>query len=94
MTAWTITLAPDDRTIHIDADEITTRPDGSLWLLRCDAPPPDKLATVLILARGQWRSAYPADTVQVPVTEPAPSWGVVREPHILAQAVIDDPLAH
>jgi hypothetical protein len=60
MTAWTITLF-DGRTTQIDADEITTRPDGSLWLLRSVAPPPDKLAPVAIFCRDVWSSCAPAD---------------------------------
>jgi hypothetical protein len=52
---------PDGGTLAVDADEITTRVDGSLWLLVADAPPPDKLRPVLVLAAGRWRSIEPAE---------------------------------
>jgi hypothetical protein len=57
---WTIALH-DGRTVQVEADEITTRNDGSLRLLRAAAPPPDKLAVVLVLARGQWLTVRRAD---------------------------------
>jgi hypothetical protein len=38
MTIWTITLF-DGRTAQLEADELTTRQDGSLWALRSVAPP-------------------------------------------------------
>jgi hypothetical protein len=63
MTAWTITLF-DGRTAQIEAHEITTRPDGSLWALRSVAPP-DKLAPVAIFARDMWSSCYPCDAAIV-----------------------------
>jgi len=51
----------DGRTTQLDADEITTRNDGSLWLLRSVAPPPAKLVPVAILGRDLWSSSVPAD---------------------------------
>ena len=71
MTTWTVTLA-DDQTIQVEADEITTRNDGSLWLLRSAKPPPDKLAVVLVLAAGEWSMAQPGPTPEdEPVLLPA-----------------------
>jgi hypothetical protein len=58
MTIYTITLF-DGRTTQISADEITTRNDGSLWLLRQATPPPDKLVPVAIFAHDLWSSCYP-----------------------------------
>lgn len=60
MTAWTITLS-DGGTYTVEADELTTRSDGSLWALRADLKP-RALAPVLILARGQWRAVHPVGT--------------------------------
>jgi hypothetical protein len=60
MTAWTITLF-DGRSTQLDADEVTTRADGSLWVLRSAAPPPDKLAVVAVFSRDVWSSCVPAD---------------------------------
>jgi hypothetical protein len=51
----------DGRSGQIEADEITTRQDGSLWVLRSVAPPPDKLAVVAIFSRDVWSSCAPAD---------------------------------
>ena len=64
MTLWTVTLF-DGRTAQISADEITTRQDGSLWLLRSAAPPPDKLAVVAVFSRDLWSSCVPADAAIV-----------------------------
>jgi hypothetical protein len=61
MTAWTVVLF-DGRTATIDADEITTRPDCSLWLLRQAGPPPEKLEVVAVLAASLWASCYPCDS--------------------------------
>jgi hypothetical protein len=44
------------RTIRIEGDEVTTRQDGSLWVLVAKAPKPAPLVAVLVLARGQWHS--------------------------------------
>lgn len=55
MTTFTVQLS-DSRTCQITADDLTSRNDGSLWFLRAAAPPPDKLAVVAILARGEWRT--------------------------------------
>jgi hypothetical protein len=60
VTAWTVALSENGNTITADADEITTRTDGSLWLLAAAAPPPDKLRPVVVLARGRWIAVYPA----------------------------------
>jgi hypothetical protein len=60
MTAWTIHLF-DGRITQLEADEVTTRADGSLWLLRSAAPPPDKLAVLAIFSHDLWSSCVPAD---------------------------------
>ena len=60
MTIWTVTLF-DGRTAQISADEITTRNDGSLWLLRSVAPPPAKLVPVAVLAANEWVSCCVCD---------------------------------
>ena len=60
MTIWTVTLF-DGRTTALEADEITTRADGSVWLLRSVAPPPDKLAVVAMFSRDIWSSCCPSD---------------------------------
>jgi hypothetical protein len=64
MTLWTVTTF-DGRTTTIEADEITTRADGSLWLLRAVAPPPAKLVPVAILAANEWVSCCAADAAIV-----------------------------
>lgn len=43
----------------MEADEITTRQDGSLWLLRSAAPPPAKLVPVAVFAARTWVSCIP-----------------------------------
>jgi hypothetical protein len=68
MTDWTVHLT-GGVTITVAADEITTRQDGSLWLLAALDSPPAKLSTVLVLARGQWLAVHRADTNPLP--EPA-----------------------
>ena len=65
MTDWTITLA-DGSTTAVAADEVTTRQDGSLWLLAALNPRPAPLTPVLVLARGKWTAAYPSDTNPLP----------------------------
>jgi hypothetical protein len=60
MTTWTVALS-DGRSTQLDADEVTTRADGALWLLRSAAPPPDKLAVVAVFSRDLWSSCVPAD---------------------------------
>lgn len=71
MTTWTITCS-DGRTVQVEADELTTRNDGSLWALRSAAPPPDKLRPVLVLAGGAWTMAQPEPTREdEPVLLPA-----------------------
>jgi hypothetical protein len=64
MTIWTVTLF-DGRTAQISADEITTRNDGSLWLLRSVAPPPAKLVPVAVLAGNEWVSCCVCDATIV-----------------------------
>ena len=71
MTTYALTLA-DGRTTTIDADELTTRQDGSLWLLRAAAPPPDKLVPVAVFARGDWSCAVRADAEIVWQERPTP----------------------
>jgi hypothetical protein len=44
------------RTIRVEGDDITTRQDGSLWVLVATAPKPAPLTPALILAKGQWES--------------------------------------
>jgi hypothetical protein len=66
---WSIVLA-DAATAVLDADEVTTRADGSLWLLAALDPKPAPLRVVLILARGQWRAAHPSDVSPLPDPEP------------------------
>jgi hypothetical protein len=46
------------RTIRVEADDISTRADGSLWLLRATRPRPAAMEPVLILARGQWSAVH------------------------------------
>lgn len=67
MTVFRVRL-PDCSTIEIACVELTTRADGSLWLLaasdtaergRPSALP--KLRPVLVLGRGKWVAAWPAD---------------------------------
>jgi hypothetical protein len=49
-------LVAGRRTIRLEADDCTTRTDGSLWFLRATRPKPAALTPCLILARGQWDS--------------------------------------
>jgi hypothetical protein len=53
MTRWTVHLT-NGQQVEAQADDLTTRQDGSPWLLRVVAPKPAALAPLLILARGQW----------------------------------------
>jgi hypothetical protein len=69
MTDWTVVLA-DGTTTTVAADEMTTRQDGSLWLLAELDPPLTKLTPVLVLARGRWHACHPAAVSPLP--EPAP----------------------
>jgi hypothetical protein len=55
MTTFTIALA-DGRTAQVEADEVTTRQDGSLWLLKATAPKPAALVPVAIFAARTWSS--------------------------------------
>jgi hypothetical protein len=65
VTTWSIHLA-SDRTAVVEADEVSTRQDGSAWFLRAEKPPPNKLSVVLVIARGEWRAIYPADSSPLP----------------------------
>jgi len=60
LTTWTVTLF-DGRGTQIGADDITTRADGSLWLLRSVTPPPDKLVPVAVFAHSLWETCAPVD---------------------------------
>jgi hypothetical protein len=68
---WAIVLS-DGATIVVAGAEITTRSDGSLWVLAADTPPPDKLKPVLILARGRWHAVHPAGANPLPPATPKP----------------------
>jgi hypothetical protein len=61
MSTWRIEGI--DGVIVINADQCTTRVDGSLWLLAevpmRPAKLPPKLVPVLILASGRWRTVSP-----------------------------------
>jgi hypothetical protein len=77
MTTYRIRLR-DCSTVEIDASEVTTRHDGSLWALAAsDAPERGrwaalpKLTPVLILARGQWVAVTPTGAMD-PFAPPAP----------------------
>jgi hypothetical protein len=61
VTVFVISLA-DGRTGQVEADEITTRQDGSLWLLRAVAKPPAKLEPVAAFAAKSWTSCIPQET--------------------------------
>ncbi|MFZ0717775.1 hypothetical protein [Mycobacterium sp.] len=69
MTQFTITLS-DGRTVAVQADEITTRTDGSVWLLAAIAPKPQPLTPVLILAARQWTSVSVEDASILYTGEP------------------------
>jgi len=74
VTGWTVVLA-DGSTATVDADDLTTRADGSLWLLAALNPKPAPLVPVLILARGRWHAVYRAgtDPLPAPVHEREPA---------------------
>jgi hypothetical protein len=62
MTTYVVTLA-DARTCQVEADEVTSRADGSLWFLR--APPkPQPLVPTVIFAARTWTTVL-ADGAQV-----------------------------
>jgi hypothetical protein len=73
VTTYTITLA-DGRRAEIVGDEITTRADGSLWVLRAERPPPDKLVPVCVFAARLWRLVAPVGEPIVwdPACDPEP----------------------
>jgi hypothetical protein len=77
------------RSIRIEADEISSRADGSLWVLRAvetARPAERKLATVLVLAKGQWTAVHceeHADAVLF-IETPLPATAEQRrEPHVM-----------
>lgn len=72
MTTFTIALS-DGRTAEVQADEPTTRADGSLWLLKAVAKPPAAMAPVAIFARGLWQTCYPQGAAILWLTEPQPA---------------------
>ncbi|GAA4296806.1 hypothetical protein [Mycobacterium paraffinicum] len=98
MTAYRVKLRQDCATVEIDADEITTRADGSLWVLvaaggqerggRLPALP--KLEPLVVLARGQWVAFWRADHPSpFAAPEPTPDESAAL-PWILAQAPADE----
>jgi hypothetical protein len=82
MTTYTIELASDRGVIDIEADEVTTRQDGSLWLLVATSPPPAKLVPVLILARGVWLQVG-SSPLPAPATVPAKAKAETPPPRVL-----------
>lgn len=92
MTVFTVELSHGRGEIDREADDITTRPDGSLWLLQAVGPPStSKLIPVLVVADKVWTAVYPTgqpplpppQTAQTPATSPA---------RLLGQGVFADPL--
>jgi len=62
------------RTIRVEADECTTRTDGSLWFLVATAPRPAALVPVLILAKNEWHSVLVEGVANVLfISEPPPA---------------------
>jgi hypothetical protein len=55
------------RTARIEADELTTRQDGSLWALVATKPKPAPLEPIAIFARGTWATVM-AEGAAVEVT--------------------------
>jgi hypothetical protein len=78
MTTFTIQLS-DGRTAAVEGDDITTRTDGSIWVLR--APPkPLPMTTVAIFVARQWTSCLVGDAQVLfsgeatqPATKPTPT---------------------
>jgi hypothetical protein len=64
VSVFVIELA-DGRIVRIEASEVTTRTDGSLWLLRAENPKPHPLVPVLVLACGTWSSCSPEEGAPV-----------------------------
>lgn len=87
----------DCSTITVEADDATTRSDGSLWLLQHDEPPRQgmpKLAPTLVLAAREWVAVWPAN-VPSPFAPPDDDAEPPNDPppRFLAQATdIPDPL--
>lgn len=70
MTTWTIQLH-DGRTAQVQADEITTRQDGALFVMKAVAKPPAALVVVAAFARGVWQSCWPDSTAVLWLDQPA-----------------------
>jgi hypothetical protein len=89
MTTYSITAA-DGCTATIDADELSTRQDGSAWFLIAVDRPPAKLQVLLILARG-WKEIRRSDleldwTPPVDLAgnpEKSAGWGEQKPPRLL-----------
>jgi hypothetical protein len=64
---FAVTLV-DGQTCDVEADEATTRADGSAWFLQALRPPPAALEAVVGFARGQWLRAVRDDASVVFVT--------------------------
>jgi hypothetical protein len=77
MTTYLVTGV---RTIRLEADDCTTRQDGSLWLLRALRPKPAALEPVLILARGQWESVMVEGANILFIGEPQPASASADKP--------------
>lgn len=69
MTTYTIQLS-DGRTAQVEADEVTTRQSGDLWVLKAVAKPPTPLVPVAIFAARTWCSCTPTDAAIVISGEP------------------------
>jgi hypothetical protein len=87
----------DCSTTTVDADEITDRPSGALWVLAAHEPDRGrshmpKLKPVLILPRGEWLAVWPADSPSPFAPADTDDAGSEPEPRLLVQAAIDDPL--
>ncbi|WP_406816190.1 hypothetical protein [Mycobacterium sp. M23085] len=91
MTNYRIRLY-DASTIDVSADELTTRSDGSLWVMVTVETPERRrsalplLRPVLVLARGDWVRVWAADQPNpfAPQDEPA-SAESARAPSALVQ---------
>jgi len=75
VTTYVVSLS-DGRTAQVVVDDLTTRQDGSLWLLRAAAPPPAKLVTCAVFARGVWQTCSPEDAGTVWGHDPS------KAPHV------------
>jgi hypothetical protein len=79
MTTYLIQLS-DGRAATIEADEVTTLADGSLWLMRSVAPKPSPPKTIAIIAARQWTSCTAADAHVLITGEPAPASTPAKQP--------------